>query len=269
MLGSDIDFLVGADQGMPPAAFLVAGWVKNGASPAVTLAQSIMGTQDWTVAPTIRFPDLVLALYAADATAFAGAIQTAFDIATGVVNGLIDSGRFLLENGIRLSPTNPRSDRQGLGRGGRYLQHRVVVATMDGPSVPVSGRSEVTSLLQAGRAAVFAGAVDAGLDCLQRAAGKSSDASDRQLQAQALLSLGAALVHSVRGRDGEGSIVLHETLCVADLVGDDDIGASARRELAFVEVQAGRRVTAREWLAQASGRARCDRERAASSGFRE
>ena len=34
---------------------------------------------------------------------FAGAIQTAFDIATGVVNGLIDSGRFLVENGIRLA----------------------------------------------------------------------------------------------------------------------------------------------------------------------
>lgn len=135
-----------------------------------------------------------------------------------------------------------------------------------GASVPVSGRSEVKSLLQAGRAAVAAGAVEAGLDCLQRAAGKSSDASDRQLQAQALLSLGAALVHSVRGRDGEGSVVLHEALRVADLVGDDDIGASARRELAFVEVQAGRRVTAREWLAQASGRARCDRERAAIFG---
>jgi hypothetical protein len=188
--GSELDQLIGAPPGMLPASYFVAGWISNGGSPGALLAQTIMGEHDWTTAPTIQFPNLVLSLYSADATRFANAlsghgnapspttdgspppttpsspaglrdnrtnraglvmvrqtigicgkvqnfidstiaavfdalghlespkvpttgfgpldafgagIQKGFDLATGVVNGLIDGGRFLVVNGLKLA----------------------------------------------------------------------------------------------------------------------------------------------------------------------
>ena len=188
--GSELDQLIGAPPGMLPASYFVAGWISNGGSPAALLAQRIMGEPDWTTAPTILFPNLVLSLYTADAARFANVlagqgdatpattdgspapsvpasgagfldnrthraglvmdyrtigicskvqnfidttiaavfdalghlespqvpstgfaaldlfgagIQKGFDFATGVVNGLIDGGRFLVVNGIKLA----------------------------------------------------------------------------------------------------------------------------------------------------------------------
>lgn len=59
-------------------------------------------------------------------------------------------------------------------------------------------------LLEAGQAALDAGAADAGIETLRRAAEDAARAGDPALEARVLQALGGALVHAVRGRDGEG-----------------------------------------------------------------
>ena len=87
-------------------------------------------------------------------------------------------------------------------------------------SPPVSGRAAVTSQLDAGRAAIAAGAVQAGIECLRRACADAAAFRDAALQGRALAALGGALVHAVRGRDEEGAVVLHEAIRLAVEAGD-------------------------------------------------
>jgi DNA-binding SARP family transcriptional activator len=108
------------------------------------------------------------------------------------------------------------------------------------------------SLLRAGSAALAAGAVDAGVETLRRAAEEAEQAADPALQAAVLSALGAALVHAVRGFDGEGAIVLHRALLAARAAGRSAAVADILRELAFVDVQAGRHASAARALREAS-----------------
>jgi DNA-binding SARP family transcriptional activator len=133
---------------------------------------------------------------------------------------------------------------------------------------PVRGRAAVASQLDAGRAAIAAGAVQAGLDSLRRAVADAAACGDPALQGQALAALGGALVHAVRGRDEEGAVALHEAIQLAARAGDRATAVTAHRELGFVEVQAGRRPTADAWLAKAEALARGDQELAAIGGVR-
>ncbi len=54
-----------------------------------------------------------------------------------------------------------------------------------------------------------------------------------------LAALGAALVHAIRGLDGEGAVVLNQALTAARTAGSPRLAADIQRELAFVDVQAG------------------------------
>lgn len=123
---------------------------------------------------------------------------------------------------------------------------------------PLGGRAAAAGQLDAGRAAIVAGAVDAGIQCLRRGVDEAARCGDTALRGRALGALGSALVHAVRGRDEEGAVVLHEALHVAGGAGDDATAALACRELGFVEVQAGRRATAEEWLVRAQDLAGTD-----------
>ncbi len=107
------------------------------------------------------------------------------------------------------------------------------------------------SLLDAGRAALTAGAADAGVDCLRRAVAEAERTRDRQLQAEALLELGTGLVHAVRGFDDEGAVYLRRAADHAKELGDPRIGAVALRELGYVDALAGRRPTAAAYLSDA------------------
>jgi DNA-binding SARP family transcriptional activator len=104
---------------------------------------------------------------------------------------------------------------------------------------PVSGRAAVASQLDAGRAAIAAGAVQAGIDSLRRAVADAAACGDPALHGQALTALGGALIHAVRGRDEEGAVALHEAIGLATQAGDRATAVTAHRELGFVEVQAG------------------------------
>jgi tetratricopeptide (TPR) repeat protein len=126
----------------------------------------------------------------------------------------------------------------------------------------------VASQLDAGRAAIAAGAVQAGIDSLRRAVADADTLADPALEGQALVALGGALVHAVRGRDEEGTVVLHEAIRLATQAGDRETAVTAHRELGFVEVQAGRRQTAETWLARAEALADTDAQLAPVLGVR-
>ncbi|MBL8699877.1 MAG: hypothetical protein JNK67_15975 [Alphaproteobacteria bacterium] len=125
--------------------------------------------------------------------------------------------------------------------------------TVSSPPGGVSPTAFVNSLLQSGTAALSAGAVGAGLDSLRRAVHEAEKARDQRLHGQAMLELGTALVHSVRGYDDEGSVFLHQATDIAQRCGYAAIVAAGYRELGYVEALAGRRPSAAEYLAQAQG----------------
>ena len=133
---------------------------------------------------------------------------------------------------------------------------------------PHGGRAAALSQLEAGRAAIAAGAADAGLQCLRQAVTEAARCGDEALRGRALAVLGGALVHAVRGRDEEGAVVLREAIRLAAETGDRGTAVTAHRELGFIEVQAGRRATAETWLAKAQALAETDEELAAILGVR-
>ena len=120
------------------------------------------------------------------------------------------------------------------------------------PGSPLRGGVVAAALLQAGTAALDAGATDAGVETLRRAAQEADRTADPAVQADVLRALGSALVHAVRGSDGEGAVALHRALRAARMAGKPALVADILRELAFVDVQAGRHASADRALAEAS-----------------
>jgi tetratricopeptide (TPR) repeat protein len=111
------------------------------------------------------------------------------------------------------------------------------------------------SLLRAGKAALDAGSADAGVETLRRAAEEAERARDPLVLADVLTALGSALVHAVRGFDGEGAVVLNRALAAARSAGSQPLAADILRELAFVDLQAGRHASAARELREASAQA--------------
>lgn len=107
------------------------------------------------------------------------------------------------------------------------------------------------SLLRAGKAALDAGSADAGVETLRRAAEEAERARDPLVLADVLTALGSALVHAVRGFDGEGAVVLNRALAAARSADSQRLTADILRELAFVDVQAGRHTSAARALREA------------------
>jgi DNA-binding SARP family transcriptional activator len=147
---------------------------------------------------------------------------------------------------------------------GRAPDPRVRRAAEEYEAERTSGdRAAALGQLDAGRAALAAGAVEPGVACLRQACAEARGVGDPALLARALAALGTALVHAVRGRDEEGAAVLHEALALAEAAGDREVAGKVCRELGFVEVQAGRGVSAGRWLQRAGALAQDESERAA------
>jgi DNA-binding SARP family transcriptional activator len=109
----------------------------------------------------------------------------------------------------------------------------------------------VKAQLDAGRAAVDAGAGDQGVGLLRLAVEGTRRLGDDPLLARAALDLGVALVHDTRGTDEEAVAVLHEVLRLAASGADRDTEAVARREIGYVEFLRGQYDRALSWSAQA------------------
>ena len=115
-----------------------------------------------------------------------------------------------------------------------------------------AGRGGRRVAVAGGIGALDAGAVDAGVETLRRAAAEAGRAADPAIQAEVLRALGSALVHAVRGSDGEGAVVLHRALVAARTADRPALVADILRELAFVDVQAGRYASADRSLREAA-----------------
>jgi DNA-binding SARP family transcriptional activator len=130
---------------------------------------------------------------------------------------------------------------------------RALAAAAQPVVVPVSGASRPGTLaqLQAGVTALAAGAPDAAIESLRRAVAGARTLGDPALLVRALTELGSASVHSVRGTDESGVMVLREAVLVAERAGRQALATAACRELAWVEFLRCRREPAERWLDRA------------------
>ncbi|NJN86509.1 MAG: SARP family transcriptional regulator [Leptolyngbyaceae cyanobacterium SL_7_1] len=110
----------------------------------------------------------------------------------------------------------------------------------------------VQAMLEAGEAAIAAGAISQGLQTLREAAILARQGQNHQLLARVLVALGHALVHVGRGSDEEGGAALHEAVARAIEVGDQRTAAIAYRELAFADLERGRYDRALDLLGEAT-----------------
>lgn len=115
----------------------------------------------------------------------------------------------------------------------------------------VSGRVAALAQLEAGEAAIAAGALESGLDCLRRAVAGARNAAATSVQARALVALGSALVHAARGHDEDAAPALHEALELATRADLPSVAAAAARELGYVEALRARYERAERWLVRA------------------
>jgi DNA-binding SARP family transcriptional activator len=113
-------------------------------------------------------------------------------------------------------------------------------------------RTATMARLEAALGALDAGAADAAITLLREAVAEAEEVDDGPLQVETLMALGSALVHSVRGHDGEGAGVLHEAIAVADRIGSPQSAALAHRELGYVDMLRGRYDRAQRWLQDAT-----------------
>lgn len=180
-----------------------------------------------------------------------GALRSPFDEGMHIllVKSLASAGRFDAASDHVLA-TEKMFDIE-LGEKPSAALRSAARRTVSSPSLGVSARAMVASLLEYGLAALSAGAAEAGVDCLRRAVTEAQHCHDAHLQAQALVELGSALVHSVRGYDNEGAIVLGQAVESAQRCGAARIASTGYRELGYVDALAGRRPTAAKHLAQA------------------
>jgi DNA-binding SARP family transcriptional activator len=157
---------------------------------------------------------------------------------------------------------------------GRNPAESLEQAAREAPYAPGSGSSgrsaqhTAAALIQAGEAAVAAGAMDSGLQNLRRALALAQDASESQLEVRARVSLGSALVHSVRGRDEEAASILGRAESLSRELGLMDLAATAIRELSYTEALTGRYARCEARLAEASLIAESERELAAIESVR-
>ncbi|NEK22295.1 hypothetical protein GV827_07765 [Sulfitobacter sp. JBTF-M27] len=128
----------------------------------------------------------------------------------------------------------------------------------------VSKNASIDALIQSGKAAVSAGAVDAGIDCLRRAAEDAEEVRNDYLQALALQELGTALIHAIRGFDDEGALALQSAADLAVGIGSSEIAAQSLCELGYSEALAGRRPAAARYLEDAMGYAKNNQDCLAS-----
>lgn len=112
--------------------------------------------------------------------------------------------------------------------------------------------ASVDALVEAGVAAVAAGATEAGVQSLRMAVGLADDAESAGNRISARLALAEALIHSVGGLDEYGLATLHEAHDIALAHGRADAVSQARAELGYVDFLRARYDRAEVWLTAAA-----------------
>lgn len=125
------------------------------------------------------------------------------------------------------------------------------VAAAPGGDRRVTGRGAVVAQLEAGESAMNAGATDAGLAALQSAVVAARAVHEPELLARALVALGSALIHGVRGVDQEGLALLHEAVPLTKTIDDGVLATNVCREIGYVDFLRGSYDRAGHWFEQA------------------
>ncbi|MFN0091415.1 MAG: BTAD domain-containing putative transcriptional regulator [Acidimicrobiales bacterium] len=125
------------------------------------------------------------------------------------------------------------------------------------------GRAAISAKIDAGRAAIAAGAIDAAVHCLRSAVHDAEQAGQPHLLARALTSFGAALLR-VGTSFPDAEATLRRGLAAAESAGDAHSAAVAHRELGFLHVQAGHRIEGDRHLLTATDLAAGDDSQLAS-----
>jgi DNA-binding SARP family transcriptional activator len=123
--------------------------------------------------------------------------------------------------------------------------------TKHGTVPPMSDVASIDAIVEAGAAAVSAGAVEAGVHSLRNAVRLADAAGTPSLRVRSRLVLAEALVHSVGGLDEDGLANLHEADKIAFAEGDTKSVAHARSEIGYVDFLRARYDRAELWLGQA------------------
>ena len=123
--------------------------------------------------------------------------------------------------------------------------------TRHGTVPPMSDVASIDAIVEAGAAAVSAGAVEAGVHSLRNAVRLADAAGTPSLRVRSRLVLAEALVHSVGGLDEDGLANLHEADKIAFAEGDTKSVAHARSEIGYVDFLRARYDRAELWLGQA------------------
>ena len=136
-------------------------------------------------------------------------------------------------------------DALGIAPGGAVTAAMAVVR-----QEPEGAADDATTaaLVEAGAAAIAAGAVAAGLDSLRSATRLADRNGDARLRVRSRLSLAEALVHSLRGLDEDGVASLFEADQIAAQHGLVEESAMARAELGYVDFLRARYDRAELWL---------------------
>jgi DNA-binding SARP family transcriptional activator len=131
-------------------------------------------------------------------------------------------------------------------------------------SRPASGAAAARAQLEAGEAALDAGMLEPGLECLRRAILEAHQSRDDHVMARALFVLGSALAHAGGHRRQQAATALHEVITLGEREGEPVVAAAAYRELAWLELMAARYGRAQQLLSHAASLAGPDpTERAA------
>jgi DNA-binding SARP family transcriptional activator len=109
----------------------------------------------------------------------------------------------------------------------------------------------IEAVIEAGTAAIGAGAVEPGIASLRNGVRLADAGRVTHLQVRSRLVLAEALIHSLRGLDEEGLVHLHEADRLALDAGDPHSSAHARAELGYVDFLRARYDRAELWLGEA------------------
>jgi tetratricopeptide (TPR) repeat protein len=109
----------------------------------------------------------------------------------------------------------------------------------------------IEAIIEAGSAAVSAGAIEAGVHSLRTAIRLADGADAGQLRVSSRLVLAEALIHSLGGLDEQGLAILHDADRIALACDDPAAAAKARAELGYVDFLRARYDRAERWLTNA------------------
>lgn len=103
------------------------------------------------------------------------------------------------------------------------------------PEQSLGSAASISAVMEAGAAAISAGATEAGFESLRTAVSLADVALVPAMQVSSRLALAEALIHALRGMDEEGLAALHAADRIAEVQGDRAAMAQVRAELGYVD----------------------------------